>query len=141
MGFINGLSHHLASRYHRSVSSIAVTLHHSSCMLFGGTFDKAYVMTISAIPCELQPATNKRNAAVVQGFMTEILGIPPCRGLLRFVPVAEECWAFDSRTVSGEMDDVERSSSESATAVPDKEKPGSPRSARKRISMKVGKRS
>ncbi|KAK4043964.1 Tautomerase/MIF superfamily [Parachaetomium inaequale] len=109
--FITELSYHLSTRYQRPVSSIAVTLHHGACMFWGGSFDPAYVMAVSALPAQLQPTTNKRNAALIQRHMEETLGVAPARGLLRFVPVREEHLACNGRTMAGEIDELERGGS------------------------------
>ncbi|KAK3391969.1 hypothetical protein B0T20DRAFT_69986 [Sordaria brevicollis] len=106
--FITELSYHLSSRFQRPVSSIVVTLHHGACMLFGGTFDPAYVVSISALPSHLQPTTNKRNAALIQKHLEEAIGVSPSRGLLKFIPVAEDCLASGGITVSGEMEMAEK---------------------------------
>ncbi|KAH6849760.1 Tautomerase/MIF superfamily [Chaetomium sp. MPI-CAGE-AT-0009] len=106
--FITELAYHLSTRYQRPVSSIVVTLRHSACMFWGGSFDPAYVMSVAALPSQLQPTTNRRNAALIQRHMEETLGVRPGRGLLRFVPVPEECLVCDGRTVAGEVDELER---------------------------------
>ncbi|KAK1781550.1 hypothetical protein QBC45DRAFT_48411 [Copromyces sp. CBS 386.78] len=106
--FITELSYHLSSRYQRPVSSIVVTLHHGACMLFGGTFDPAYVISVSALPSHLQPTTNKRNAALIQKHLEEAIGVSPPRGLLKFIPVPEDCLASGGITVSGEMEIAEK---------------------------------
>ena len=77
-------------------------------MLFGGTFDPAYVISISALPSHLQPTTNKRNAALIQKHLEEAIGVGPSRGLLKFIPVAEDCLASGGTTVSGEMEMAEK---------------------------------
>ena len=90
------------------MSSIVVTLRHGACMFWGGSFDPAYVMSVAALPSQLQPTTNRRNAALIQRHMEETLGVRPARGVLRFVPVAEECWVWGGRTVAGEVEELER---------------------------------
>ncbi|KAM0334148.1 hypothetical protein ACHAQA_001168, partial [Verticillium albo-atrum] len=101
--FITDLSYQLSIRYQRPVSSVVVTLQHGACMLFGGSFDPAYTMSISALSSEIAPAKNKRNAALVQKHMEESLGVAPARGYLRFVPLLEENVAWNGRTAAGEM--------------------------------------
>lgn len=115
---------------------------HGALMLFGGTFEPCYYLTVTALPGELQPATNKRNAAVVQRHMEENLGVAAVRGVVRFVPAPEDNWARDGRTVSGELIDVDRERQAGggvAAADEDGERLASPplRSARKRLSVKV----
>jgi hypothetical protein len=91
------------------MSSIVVSLHHGACMFFAGSFDAAYVMTISALPSQVLPTTNKRNAALVQKHMEEAIGVQPKRGLLRFVATQEENMANNGKTMAGEIDELERS--------------------------------
>ncbi|KAI1861353.1 uncharacterized protein JN550_010883 [Neoarthrinium moseri] len=106
--FITDLSYHLSNRYQRSVSSIVINLQHGCCMMFGGSFDPAYTLTIFALPSLVQPITNKRNAALIQAHMMETLGVVPSRGYLRFVSTPEEDVAICGKTVAGEMEDLER---------------------------------
>jgi hypothetical protein len=75
-------------------------------MLFGGTFDPAYVMSIFALSSQLQPMTNKRNAALIQKHMEEAIGVVPSRGFLRFIPTLEEDTARNGKTLAGEIDDL-----------------------------------
>ena len=81
-------------------------------MLFGGTFDSAYIVTITALPCLLQPTTNKRNAALLQAFLADSLGVSPARGVLRFVSIPDEYLAFNGTTVLGQIDNIQRLSDE-----------------------------
>ncbi|EEY22597.1 MIF domain-containing protein [Verticillium alfalfae VaMs.102] len=87
----------------RPVSSIVVTLQHGACMLFGGSFDSAYTMSISGLPIEFAPTKNRRIAALLQKYMEESLGVLPRRGYLRFVPLPEENVAWDGKTVASEL--------------------------------------
>ncbi|AEO57764.1 hypothetical protein MYCTH_2018629, partial [Thermothelomyces thermophilus ATCC 42464] len=105
--FITDLACQLSARYQRPVSSVVVTLHHGACLLFGGSFDPAYAMAVRALPSQLQPTTNKRNAALLQRHMEEALGVPPSRGVLRFVPIPEEHLACGGKTVAGEIEELE----------------------------------
>lgn len=79
-------------------------------MVFGGTFDPAYVLEIFALPTQLQPTTNKRNAALVQKHMEEGIGVKPSRGFLRFIPTLEENTARNGKTLAGEIEEVGKSS-------------------------------
>jgi hypothetical protein len=38
--------------------------------------------------------------------MEAILRVPPARGMVRFIPVAEECLAWGSKTVAGRISDA-----------------------------------
>ncbi|KAL9038454.1 MAG: hypothetical protein Q9214_005273 [Letrouitia sp. 1 TL-2023] len=110
--FLQDLSQHLSQRYHRPTSSIFITLQHSACLLFAGSFESAYLMTITALPSQIQPVTNKRNSALVQAFMADSLGVTPDRGVVRFVPVAEEDLATNGTTVLGEIETLRQDSGE-----------------------------
>lgn len=102
---MSSLSEHLTHRYARPLSSVAVTLQHGACLLLGGTFDPAYIITIHAIPSLVQPATNKRNAALLQKHLEMTLGVRSDRGVVRFVAVAEECLARGGRTVASDVEE------------------------------------
>ncbi|KAL7962726.1 Tautomerase/MIF superfamily [Trichoderma compactum] len=104
--FLTAFSHHLAARYNRYPSSTVISVHHGQCLLFGGSLDPAYTLTITALASEVQPATNKRNAAVLQKHLEAVLRIPPARGMVRFIPVAEECLAWGSKTVAGRLSEA-----------------------------------
>ncbi|KAI5867960.1 Tautomerase/MIF [Durotheca rogersii] len=102
--FITDLSYQLSNRYQRPMSSVAVELSHGRCLLFGGTFDPAYTLTIRALPALVQPATNRRNAALLQRHVHDALGVPPARGYLRFVPTPEHAVAVGGTTVAAQID-------------------------------------
>ena len=69
-------------------------------------------MTITALASQLQSVTNKRNASLIQKAMEEELGVVPERGLIKFIPIAEENFATNGKTVAGEIDDLERQTTE-----------------------------
>ncbi|KAG4437297.1 hypothetical protein IFR05_007235 [Cadophora sp. M221] len=129
------LSYYLSQRYQRPENSIVVTLTHSLCLLFGGNFDPAYTLTITALPSQLQPVTNKRNAALLGTHMQESLSVAPRRGVINFIAIAEENLANDGKTVSGEIEDLEKETSESNTSLQRSLSRGTTKS-RKRQSMK-----
>ncbi|KAL8736910.1 MAG: hypothetical protein Q9181_002206 [Wetmoreana brouardii] len=106
--FLQDVSQHLSQRYRRPLSSIFITLNHSECLLFAGSFDSAYIMTITALPSQIQPVTNKRNAVMIQTFMADSLGVNPDRGVVRFVAMPEENLATNGNTVLGEIENLNR---------------------------------
>ncbi|PVH99683.1 Tautomerase/MIF [Periconia macrospinosa] len=109
---VTDLSHHLSVRYQRPESSIMITVSHSACLLLGGSFEPTYVLSITALPVQLQPTTNKRNAALVQAFMFESIGVPADRGIIKFIPIEPECFATNGCTLLGEIERLERQSAE-----------------------------
>lgn len=56
----------------------------------------------------MQATTNKRNAALIQSFMADILSVPPERGIVKFVPVSEENFAVNGNTLFGEIERLEQ---------------------------------
>jgi len=89
-----------------------ITVNHSACLLLGGSFEPTYVLTISALPVQLQPTTNKRNAALIQNFMAESIGVMPDRGIIKFVPIPEDSLAMGGMTILGEIERLERQHAE-----------------------------
>jgi hypothetical protein len=89
-----------------------ITVNHSACLLLGGSFEPTYILTINALPVQVQPTTNKRNAALIQTFMTESIGVSPDRGIIKFVPIAEESLAMNGMTILGEIERLERQQAE-----------------------------
>ena len=76
----------------------------------GGSFDPAYHLTISAVPVLVQSTLNKRNAALTQSFLADILNVPASRGILRFEAVPEENLATNGMTVLAEIDSLSKGS-------------------------------
>ncbi|CAI6336505.1 unnamed protein product [Periconia digitata] len=109
---VTDLSHHLAVRYQRPESSIMITVSHSACLLLGGSFEPTYVLSITALPVQLQPTTNKRNAALIQAFMFESIGVATDRGIIKFLPIEPECFATNGSTLFGEIERLQRQSAD-----------------------------
>ncbi|KAK8136663.1 Macrophage migration inhibitory factor [Apiospora sp. TS-2023a] len=112
--FITDFSYHISNRYQRPMSSIVVNVQHSMCIMFGGSFDPAYTLTIHALPSLVQPTTNKRNAALMQTHIQDTLGVPASRGYVRFEATPEANMAYGGKTVAGEMDDIDRNQKDGA---------------------------
>lgn len=93
------MTFHLSERYRRSQCSVAITVTHSACLLFKASVERAYVLTITALPSQLLPSSNERNAPLIQSFMADCLGVEAARGVIRFVPVPEACLVTDGRTM------------------------------------------
>lgn len=114
---VTDLSQYLSQRYQRPETSIMITFNHSACLLLGGSFDPTYVLTISALPVQLQPTTNKRNASLIQSFLYESLGVQAERGVVKFVPIQEECLALNGMTILGDIERLERQYGEETSGV------------------------
>jgi Macrophage migration inhibitory factor (MIF) len=104
---VTKLSDYLSTRYQRPQSSIMIAISHSSCLLYGGTFDPGYILTLTAVETYMQSATNKRNTAMLQSFLSQTLNVPPERGVVRFQPIKEDCLGTCGKTVAGEIERVE----------------------------------
>lgn len=85
-----------------------IKVDHSACLALGGTFDPCYILTITAVPTQMGPTMNKRNAALIQSFLADILSVPPGRGVLKFEAVQEENMAINGSTLLGEIERQEK---------------------------------
>lgn len=95
-------------------------------------------MSVFAISAQVQPTTNKRNAALISKHMEEALGVPAARGYLRFVPLQEDNVAYNGKTLSGELDDIEKASAGGL----EEDKQGSPvrrTRSKKMVTIKVSR--
>ena len=99
---------HLAARYMRPDSAIMVKVDHSACLAMASTFDPCYIMSITAVPSQMGPTMNKRNAALIQSFMADILSVSPDRGVVKFQPIAEENFATNGTTMAGAIERQEK---------------------------------
>lgn len=81
-----------------------IKVDHSACLALGGNFEPCYILTLHAVPMQTGPTTNKRNAALVQHFMADILSVPSERGVVTFNPIPEENLAMNGQTMLGEME-------------------------------------
>lgn len=111
LSLMTDISLQLSQRYQRPESCIFVTVQPSACMLLGGSYEPAYIMTITALPGQIAPTVNKRNAALLQSFLAEELGISSNRGVIRFSPVEEGNLATKGITTLGEIEELERTQS------------------------------
>ena len=85
-----------------------INVDHSSCLALAGNFEPCYVLTLSALPSQMQATTNKRNAALIQSFMADIISVPPERGIIKFTPIPEENYALNGNTLFGEIERLEQ---------------------------------
>jgi hypothetical protein len=81
-----------------------ITVTHSACLMYGGNFGPAYVLIISAVDSQCQAATNKRNIALLQALLAEILSVKPERGVVKFQGFFPECIGTNSKTVAIDME-------------------------------------
>lgn len=93
-----------------------VTLSHSSCLMIGGTFDPAYMLTISAMPEYIQGPLNEHNTILIQRFMTDILSVPANRGIIRFVALQDDMIGTRGTTIRGHMQNTDPSLLRSLTS-------------------------
>ncbi|QDS77825.1 hypothetical protein FKW77_006113 [Venturia effusa] len=114
---VTNLSQHLSERYRRPESAIMINVIHSACLMMAGSFEPAYLLTITAIPSELQPVTNKRNAYLIQHFIADTLHVPSSRGVIRFQDLPEQKLGTNGSTVAGEMERLEKAQAEESNGV------------------------
>ncbi|RMY51912.1 hypothetical protein D0863_14434 [Hortaea werneckii] len=109
---VTDLSYHLAQRYTRPDSSIMIKVDHSACLALGGTFDPCYILNVTTVPSSMGPSINKRNAALIQSFMADILSVPSDRGIVKFTPIEEFNYAMNGTTMHGEIERLEKHQAE-----------------------------
>lgn len=119
------------------VSAIAVHVQHSQCIFFAGTFEPAYIITVSALPSYILPAHNKRNTLVLTEHLEEALGVPQQRGFISFMPIPEENIACNGRIVAAALDETLEDPAGYAMGVIQEDKTTSFGSRRRRLSVKV----
>jgi len=85
-----------------------IKVDHSACIALGGTFDPCYILTVTALPSSMGPTVNKRNAALIQSFMADILSVPSERGIVKFQAIEECNYAFNGNTMLGEVERLEK---------------------------------
>ena len=82
------LSQHISERYQKKETSVMVSVIHVEHTVLGGSTEPAYVLTITALPEQLQRTLNKRNAFLIQDCLMNLIGVsserdmsslPPCR--------------------------------------------------------------
>ncbi|KAG6325548.1 hypothetical protein E4U44_002317 [Claviceps purpurea] len=95
--FMNELSYHLALRYGCPLSSIVVSLQHGICLLHGGSFDPAYILTITGRKDQI---VDKRNVTVFQDHLQQAIRVAPARGLVQIVATLSEGSKWASRSNS-----------------------------------------
>ena len=76
------------------------------------------MLTISALPSQLLPTTNKRNAAILQTFLADSLGVTPTRGVIRFNRTPDEDMAFNGTTVLGQIENLQKKSGNVSKPAP-----------------------
>ncbi|KAF7532090.1 hypothetical protein G7054_g8270 [Neopestalotiopsis clavispora] len=80
----------------------------TNVILIPNWVNRAYTLSIFALPDMVQPTMNKRNAALIQKQIQESLGVVPARGYVRFVATPEEDVANCGKTVAGELDELDK---------------------------------
>ena len=98
----------MAQRYQCPTSSVFITLEHSACFLCAGSFDSAYIVTITALKSQLTPSANKRNTALVQSHLASSLGVFPNRGVIKFHAAQDEDYATAGTTYLGHIERLQK---------------------------------
>jgi hypothetical protein len=70
---------------------------------FGNSTVPAYSMKVFALPYLIAPITNLRSTILIQAALHDILHIQPSRGIILYIPVAEENMATNNTTMMGEV--------------------------------------
>ena len=88
------------------------------------------------MPSQVQPATNKRNAVLLQKLIEESLGVPPSRGVAKFLAIPEENYAYNGKTVAGDIEDLEKAQGDDSASLRRSQSRSGLRNTAKRQSMR-----
>jgi len=97
----------LSDRFNRSITSLNISVQQTTGSMMFGTFGPSYSFTVYTLAKDLQPTTSKRNVALVQKRIHELLGIHPDRGVVLFIPIKPEHAGYDGQTLAGVVDKLE----------------------------------
>ncbi|KAL5598880.1 hypothetical protein BROUX41_003799 [Berkeleyomyces rouxiae] len=98
----------ISKRYKRPAASIALSLRHGVCMVYGGSMDPAYILTLYAEPSQVSESANRRNTILLQRVVRDTINVPPSRGTIRFVAVPDDCLGYNNTTLQHELNDLQR---------------------------------
>ncbi|KAL4735646.1 hypothetical protein BDV11DRAFT_208303 [Aspergillus similis] len=87
----------------RSESFMFVSMQVIPSLRFGNSTVPAYSMKVFALPYLIAPITNLRSTILIQAALHDILHIQPSRGIILYIPVAEENMATNNTTMMGEV--------------------------------------
>ncbi|CBF88442.1 MIF domain protein [Aspergillus nidulans FGSC A4] len=93
----------MAQIYQRSESFMFVSMQVIPSLRFGNSTVPAYSMKVFALPYLIAPITNLRSTILIQAALHDILHIQPSRGIILYIPVAEENMATNNTTMMGEV--------------------------------------
>ncbi|PSK51844.1 hypothetical protein B9Z65_3111 [Elsinoe australis] len=97
---VTKLSSLLAQTYCSSEDGVIINVDHSACLMLAGSFDPAYMLTITTTPSQLDHDINGSNTIQIQRLMHQLLSVPAHRGLLRFHAILEENVGMAGTTVA-----------------------------------------
>ncbi|KAL1953133.1 hypothetical protein VTO42DRAFT_3568 [Malbranchea cinnamomea] len=101
---VGDLSSQLAFIFQRPESSMMVILEPSVPIMYGGSYEPAYFLSVIALPALIAPVTNLRNTMRMQTVMLDTLGIPENRGVVTFEPIPEYNLGTNSITFKEEIE-------------------------------------
>ncbi|KAG5300433.1 MIF domain-containing protein [Histoplasma ohiense] len=109
---LSELSLNLSLIFQRPESSILLYVEHNCCLMLASSYEPAYLVTVSALPCSIAPITNLRHTVLIQTAILDIFNIPGNRGVIKFESMAEENFATNGSTIRDEIDQLQRTSND-----------------------------
>ncbi|PYH87726.1 MIF domain protein [Aspergillus ellipticus CBS 707.79] len=107
---VSTISSRMARIFQKSETHMMTTIQQDACIQFGRSTMPAYLMKVFALPYLIAPITNLRSTILIQTALHEILHVAPNRGVVLYIPIAEENFATNGATMMGEIARLERSS-------------------------------
>lgn len=96
---LQGISAFLADAYDQPEESIGVIMNHGTCMLFEDSLQAACIVTIHALPFNLQAITNNKVTSTLTNYLKTLIRVVPRRIAIRFVAVEEHMFGMFGLTV------------------------------------------
>lgn len=107
-GFLNDFLQNVSETYHRPVNTIMIILESDTQIIMGGSTEPAYLLNITALSTEIAATKNMRSASLIQNFLTQSLGIPKERGVIKFLAINDQDLATNGMTITQEIDKQEQ---------------------------------
>jgi hypothetical protein len=107
----------MATIFLRPLDTIVVNLEQNIPMIFHGTGEPTYRVTVTTLQNQLGQMTNKRHSILIMDALSEALRIPESRGIVQFEGINEDNLAYDGSTVREEINQLTKLTSPDGRSI------------------------